>query len=130
SLSHGLELIGFKFTQKLPMLSVTAIGDGTNVLTRGKLTFSEPLSLELEPWTIPTNLVSSPLVSFTAIRGFASLVAPLKAWKDLHSEPAPNQIFIWAAPGMPAQTYFAVPHRDASNLVSKINRQVLEKGAT
>lgn len=121
-------LVGLSLPGDLPKLSVTLIGDGENVRTRGKLSFSKPLALELEPWIIPTNLISAPLSSFTAIRGFKPWLESWKAWNTMKLSSAPNQLYIWALQGLPMLTYFAAPHPDASNMVSKITQSILQNG--
>jgi hypothetical protein len=128
NLNQMQRLVGLRLTQELPTVSFTMIGDGENVRTRGQLNFSKPLALELEPWTIPTNLISAPLVSFSAIRGFRPWLSALKTWTDLQPRTPPNQLYLWAIDSIPIGTYFAVPHREASNLVARISDLVLQKG--
>ena len=112
----------------LPKASVALFGDGKYVHTLGQLDFPKPLSLDLEPWNFPTNFVGSDQVSFTAVRGFRSWLASLKAWQDLNIGPPPNQFFCWALAGQPALTYFAAPQPDAGNQVSRLSALVVEKG--
>src|SRR5262249_563243 len=52
-----------------PAISLTIAGDGTNVRTHAQMNFAQPLGLDLQPWTVPTNLVSDPLINFTAAQG-------------------------------------------------------------
>jgi hypothetical protein len=114
--------------QNPPRISLSVAGDGENVLTRARLDFPKPLPYREEKWNIPTNLISQPLTSFTAMRGFAPWLASLEAWKDLSIGPPPNQFFIWALQ-VPVQTFFAAPQEDASNQVSRLTDLVLQKGA-
>ena len=60
-----------------PDVSLTVAGDGANVLTRAQLTFPEPLQLEIEPWTVPADLIPAPLDSFTAVRGLRPWLSSL-----------------------------------------------------
>jgi hypothetical protein len=114
--------------QNLPRLAINLIGDGENVRTRGHLDFPKPIPYQAEPWNIPTNLMSQPLTSFTAIRGMAPWLSSLSAWNDLKIGPPPNQLYVWALQA-PMQTYFAAPQPIASNQVSSLTTLVLEKGA-
>src|SRR5438094_4936750 len=57
--------------QNPPRIALSVTGDGENVRTRARLDFPKPLPYRDEKWNIPTNLISAPLTSFTAIRGFA-----------------------------------------------------------
>src|SRR5437016_4389885 len=94
-----------------PKLSLTFIGDGESVRTRGQLDFPKPLPYRDEKWNIPTNLMSQPLVSFTAIRGIAPWLSSLKAWNGLQIGGPPNQVYSWALQG-PMRTYFAAAQPD------------------
>jgi len=114
--------------ENLPKLSLTLIGDGENVRTRAQLDFAKPLPYSEEKWNIPTNLISQPLVSFTAIRGIAPWLSSLKAWNDLLVGAPPNQFYLWDLQA-PLQTFFAAPQPDASNQVSRLTDSVLQKGA-
>ena len=103
-----------------PKLSLTVIGDGENVLTRGQFDFDKPIPFQNEKWNIPTNLLSQYMTSFTAIRGIEPWLASFKPWTDLGVGAPPNQIYFWAPIGADMETYFAAPQPDASNQVSKL----------
>jgi hypothetical protein len=96
--------------------SLTLAGNGTNVLTRAKLDFPQPLPFEIEPWTMPTNLIHGPLHSFTAIQGLRPYLSVFKFWSDLGVD-SPNQLFLWAQEPAPFLTYAAAPMPGASNIV-------------
>jgi len=114
--------------QNPPRIALSVTGDGVSVRTRGQLDFPKPLPYRNEKWDVPTNLISQPLASFTAIRGIAPWLASLKAWNDLRVGPPPNQFSLWALDS-PMQTFFAAPQPDASNQVSRLTDLVLQKGA-
>jgi len=120
--------LNWQFPADWPRISLSVVGDGANVQTRGELNFSTPLGLDLEPWNIPTNFIHDPLVSFTAIRGIKSLVSQSKAWKNLELGEAPNQFYLWGLGATPFQTYFAAPSASASNQVFQLTQRLLEKG--
>ena len=111
-----------------PKISLAVTGDGENVSAHGDLNFPKPLPFELEPWQIPTNLIREPLAGFTAIRGIAPWLAPLKAWKDLQLGAPPNQFFFWARQDLPGETYFAIRRLGASNEVRQLAGVLVEKG--
>ena len=111
----------------LPTLSLTVIGEGDHLRIRGQADFPRPLGLELDPWNIPTNLLSLPLSGFTAARGLGKWLAALNAWQNLRAGSPPNQAFVWSLEGPALQTYFAAPQPDASNQVSAITSLVLQK---
>ena len=98
-------------------LNFTLAGAAGEVLTRGNLDLSRPLDLRLPPWEIPTNLIHQPLTSFTAVR----------AWQKLRLSPPPDQAYFWAQPGIPFQTYVAVPLPAASNQLSQLAARLVPK---
>lgn len=109
--------LGWNLPANTPRISFGASGKDGQVRTTGRLNFPEPLQLDLEPWNIPTNLVHSPLESFTAIRGIRPLLAAAKIPAFLRMDKAPNQFFLWSQTGLPFQTYVAAPFSNASNYV-------------
>ena len=118
--------LGTSLPEDVLTLALAVTGDGQNVLTSGRLNFSKPLPLELEPWNIPTNLVHDPLDSFTAIRGIRPWLSSVKAWNDLQVGTPPNQLFFWAQPAtLPFMTYCAAPLPDASNRVTLVTERLL-----
>ena len=117
-----------KWRAGLPKLAVTVIGVGGEVRTVGELKFAKPLPFEETAWNIPTNLVYQRLISFTAIRGFRPWLDSQKAWKDLGSGAAPNQVYFWARDGLPFLSYCAVPFPDASNCVARLTERLLTEG--
>jgi hypothetical protein len=118
---------GAKRPRDLPTMSLSMTGNGENVLTRGEMNFTSPLGLVLEPWNLPTNFVGTNVASFTAIRGIAPWLSSLNFWQDLQAGPPPNQFFCWGVIGFPMESYFAAPTPNASNVVSRLTDEVLEK---
>ena len=116
----------WSFPAGLPKVSLTMIGDGLNVRTRGELAFPQPLGLEFEPWNIPTNLVHNPLMSFTAINGIGPWIGSLPFWQNLKVESAPNQFYLWGLGGAAIQTYFAAPLKGSSNTVFALSGSLLD----
>jgi len=104
----------------LPKMSLAINGDGANVLAYGNLTFPQPISLRLESWNFPTNLIREPLDSLTAVRGLNPWLSSLKIWHDLPLGTPPDQLCLWALPGADSQSFFAAPFPDASNQVNRL----------
>src|SRR5439155_6619904 len=46
---------GWSLPDNSPRVTLTMMGDGEYVRTRGQLEFPKPLPFDLEPWNIPTN---------------------------------------------------------------------------
>jgi hypothetical protein len=110
----------------MPEMSLAVTGDGTNVLMHGRADFPKPLTLDLEPWNIPTNLIDEQQFSFTMVRGFKPWLESSPAWNDLQIGLPPDQICFWALQGFPMQSYFTAPFPDASNEVDRLTDWVLQ----
>lgn len=108
-------------------ITLAVAGDGANVLTRARMTFPQPLQLDLEPWTPPADLIPEPLNSFTAVRGLRPWLASCKIWNDLSLGAPPDQVYFWAVPGQVSQDYFAAPLPDASNQVNHLTAYLMTK---
>ena len=104
----------------LPETQFTVTAPDDNLRINGKFLFPENLALNLEPWRMPTNTVHQPFTSFTAVRGFAGWLAS-QPWAQLYRIlPAPNQMFVWALPQIPYQTFAAVPVANAADALAQI----------
>jgi hypothetical protein len=93
----------------LPRLALTIGGDGAHAVTRATLDFTESLNLQLPPWQFPTERISSPIVGFTALRGFAGCLDSNPTWQRIGLNATPDQCFVWADAAMPLQMHFAAP---------------------
>jgi len=131
---------------EFPRATVSVIGlepagplspdNGEHLITRAELTFPKPLSMHLAPWNLPTNLVSQPLLSFTAIRGMASWLSSFGAWNDLQIartflQPLggpPNEAYFWGQQGMPYLSYCAMPMTNASEFVAQAATRLFASG--
>ena len=113
--------------EDLAQVSFSAGGDGATVLEHAQLNFAKPLDLKIEPWTLPARLIVGEVTSFTAVRGFEPWLASLKAWNGLHIGSPPNQAYFWALRGLPVLSFFAAPHPEAGNQVSRLADLVLQK---
>jgi hypothetical protein len=114
--------------ETLPKISIRVRGNSGKVETVGQLNFPRPLALTLDPWNVPTNLISPSLTSFTAIRGGRFWMNSMPIWRDLQMDP-PNQLYFWSVPSGPIGSYAAAPSADASNQVSRISDYVLQNGS-
>jgi hypothetical protein len=78
-----------------------------------RLEFPEGHGWKSETWVIPKSLILDPLISFTAARGIAPLLAPWKLFRQVALDPPPNQVVGWADAPMPFFTQVAMPVKDA-----------------
>ena len=98
----------------LPETKFTVTPTATDLKVDGKFLFPENISAPLEPWRVPTNTLHQPFVSLTAVRGFSAWLNS-QAWAaDYRLSPTPNQLFVWALPQVPFQTFAAIPVADSS----------------
>jgi hypothetical protein len=103
----------------LPETQFRVTASEANLHLDGNCFFPENLSLNLEPWQVPTNTLHQPFVSFTAVRGFSAWLKS-QAWAQPYQiKPAPNQLFVWALPQIPYQTFAAVPFADAAGALAQ-----------
>jgi hypothetical protein len=103
----------------LPETQFTVAAPDDNLRITGKFLFPENLALNLEPWRMPTNTIHQPFVSFTAGRGFAAWLSSQPWALPYQILPAPNQMFVWALPQVPYQTFAAAPFADATDALAQ-----------
>ncbi len=120
--------LNWRLPADFPRVSLSLIGDGRNVNTRGHLDFAKPLALALPAWNIPTNYIHDPLVSFVAVRGVKPWFESLKQSYTNLPLPVVDQVFGWATEGFPLQTYFAAPVVGASNQLNLLADALVRQG--
>lgn len=120
-------VLGCQLPEMVPNVNLSVTGDGSNVVSRGQLTFPKPLPFQIEPWNIPTNLIYGPLHSVAAIQGFRTWLAGCRAWKELGIS-TPNQAFFWAEQPAPFLTYSAFPEPDCTNAAARIADLLVTEG--
>ena len=103
----------------LPETQFAVTAPDANLHIAGKFFFPENLSLDLENWRVPTNTLHQPFVSFTAVRGFSAWLKSQPWAQPYQLSPEPNQLFVWALPQIPYQTFAAVPVPDAAGAVTQ-----------
>jgi hypothetical protein len=109
----------------LPETQFTVTAPDHNFRINGKFFFPENLALNLEPWRVPTNTLHQPFNSFTAVRGFAAWFQS-QAWAQPYQiAPVPNQLFVWALPSFPFQTFAAIPVPEAANALAQANARLV-----
>jgi hypothetical protein len=117
-----------KLFTDLPEINVSVTGDGGNAITHSELFFEKPLPIQIEPWTVPTNLIHEPLANLTAVRGVKNLLGSSEFWKNLNLGDPPNEWYFWTSHGSPMQTFVAAPARDANVQVKRLTDILLQTG--
>lgn len=113
-------LIPLLANYSLPAMQFKMTPRGQTLRTEGKLLYSDPLSIKLEPWKIPTNTVMEPINSFTCAQGIAPLLKKFKGFSQLQLKNPPSQICLWAQSTMPVQSFMTMPIADPTNVINDI----------
>jgi hypothetical protein len=108
------KVFGVPATPDWPQLQLSVTGRGANVRSTARLNFASDLNLKLDPWRIPTNTISDPIISFTAVRGLGAWLTDQPTVRQL-GVPAPNQVFGWGLAQVPFETFLAWAWPGASN---------------
>jgi hypothetical protein len=108
SLSAGGEGQG-EVGNPISHLTFSLTGDGGNVITRAKVTLTNPLPADLAPWHLPLDFLHEPLTSLTAVRGLQSSLAAWPFWQDLQIGAPPDQFYVWSLGENPYALYAAAP---------------------
>jgi hypothetical protein len=106
-----------------PEMRLQAVGRAGNFNLDGKFILSQPLP-PLEKWRLPANTVHPPFDSFTAARGFAPWLGRQSWALPYEISPPPGQIFVWALPYMPLQTFAAVPVPDSNSALAQLGAKL------
>jgi hypothetical protein len=107
-------LLNVAATPDWPQVRLSVTGQGQHLRSQARFDFPAALNLKLDPWRVPTNTISDPIVSFTAVRGLQGWLAARPELRQLGA-PAPNQAFGWALAQIPFATFFAWSWPGASN---------------
>jgi hypothetical protein len=121
--SRALSL-GWNLPEPWPRISATWTSTGDIIRTVGELTFPQPLNLQIEQWSFPTNLIHDPLVSFTALRGVRPWLVRHAWFQQFQIEPVPDQFCAWASGPTPVLTFAATPMTNAAALLHRIGPRV------
>src|SRR6266700_5600052 len=105
---------------RLPPCQLTLTGEGENLRTTARLRYGENIPWKFEPWRIPTNIISEPIVSFTAGQGIAPLLSQVKGVPELGMKELPTQFCSWGLEQIHYLSYATVPLANPSNVVRQI----------
>ena len=103
----------------LPETQLAVTAPDENLRIAGKFFFPENLAQDLPAWQVPTNLIHAPVVSFTAARGFSRWLQAQSWLQDYQVSPAPNELFVWALPQIPYQTFVALPFPNSADALEQ-----------
>jgi hypothetical protein len=119
-LSQVARALGSSGADRFPQANLDFVGRGPNVRMSGKFLFAEALKLKTEPWRIPTNTVTDPVVGFTAVQGIQEWLGRQAWWRELGLAGTPNQMFGWAMAEVPFANYYAWLLSDPTNALRQI----------
>ena len=100
-----------------PHFSVSVTLRGEALRSEATLKFVNAEPWKLTAFSLPTNSVRDPLISFTAVQGFGDWLARQPEFKAWQLQTAPNQFFAWARSDVPYNLLAAAPMAGASNAV-------------
>jgi hypothetical protein len=106
-----------------PKIQMQVVGRDGNFHWAGKLNLLQPLP-SLAQWRVPTNAVHQPFVSFTAARGVGPWLQKQSWFAPYVVQPQPDQIFIWALPQVPFQTFATEPVADGSAALEQLHNNL------
>lgn len=105
---------------RLPPLHLSVAGRGEILRTEAELRFTEPIGWKFEPWKVPTNSISEPLITFTVGRGLAPILRQTAWFNELKLQDVPNQFCVWGQAHSFAITWFAAPVDNASRALGQL----------
>jgi len=108
----------------LPEIRLQVAGHNGKLQSQARLIFPQPLGLTLEKWSVPADLIHPPFISFTAVRGIAPWLEKQDWARPYAISPVPNQLYVWALPQMPLQTFAAVPVPDAKKVLLEFKQKL------
>ena len=121
NLSRLSAALGLSSAIQWPHAKLAAVAQGENLRSNLRMAFPKAVTGPLDPWQIPTNIITEPLISFTAARGVSPWLGPCATLQQLELSPAPNELFFWAQGNVTFQSFVAFPLKDAA---SKLERAV------
>lgn len=101
----------------LPKATFTLHGEGEYVRTLGQMDFPKPLELDLQPGTVPTNLIHEPLISLSVLQGFEPWLRLLPVANRIPAELWPRKLYLWALSTLPVHTFVAIPTTNATEFM-------------
>lgn len=102
-----------------------SFGTGTSgAQVNGTFLFPEHITAVKDPWRVPTNSLRAPFASFTAVRGFAGWLEKQSWGADWRINPTPNELFVWALPNFPFQTFAAVPRANSLDALQQLHARL------
>ncbi|MGA3267055.1 MAG: hypothetical protein ABSE16_09555 [Verrucomicrobiota bacterium] len=105
-----------------PKLDLGVMGRDGNLQLNGHFNLAQPLA-PLAKWQLP-DVIRSPVVSFTAVRGVGPWLARQSWAQSFEFQPPPDQFFIWAFSDLPFLTYAATPVKDTNASLVSLNSAV------
>lgn len=111
---------------KLGRVQVTVTAKADHFDISSHVIYPEAIPWTPQPWQIPTQLIRSPLISFTAGQDVAAFLNLDPALLRIDHNPLTNQFCAWALGEMVFQSYMEWPVPNASNALQALSRQAPE----
>jgi hypothetical protein len=105
-----------------PKLTVKAEPKNDGFQSELLLDYPQDLGIKPEKWNVPKELISDPLISFTAIQGVRKKLESMEKFRALGAEQTPNQIFAWAQSISPFSVHLAAEVGNPAQVVTNAAR--------
>ncbi len=79
-----------------PRMSLDVEPRGDGLRSELAMDYPQDLGIKVEKWNVPANIITEPLIGFTAIQGVQRKLETNERIKALHPTRVPNQLFSWA----------------------------------
>ena len=107
--------------------SFTAVLTQHGFKIRGQATYARDLPALSGPVTVPTNLVTEPVISFSMVRNPLSWLSPGNPLRNFLPEPFPDIAWFWGGESSPYQLFMAIPLADTNRFAAEIGPGLAEK---
>ena len=106
------QITGFRFQKQFHVNLNSVAHKGRQRIT-GTVDFEAPMNLKLEEFSLPTNTLRDPLISFTVARGIAGWFKR-PGFREWRLPELPNQLIAWTQSDVPIYTVLSLPMNEAA----------------
>lgn len=107
--------------------SFTAVPTEHGFKIRGDATYAHDLPALSGPVSVPTNLVTEPIISFSMVRNPLAWLSSDNPLRNFLPEPFPDIAWFWGGDSSPYQLFMAIPLADTNRFATEIGPGLAEK---
>lgn len=109
-----------------PGLALTAKTRSDGFRTEINLEYPENLGIKAEKWEVPRELITEPLIAFSAIQGIKERLSRKEEFTKLNPEHTPNQLFVWSQSHTPFSITAAAKVGNTEEFIANLAKQVVD----